>query len=91
MSVWKDFKSISNRDLTRILDLIKTLGDNPRPSNCVKLSGQDKYRVKHGRYRIAYSIQVNELKVWGVKVRHRKDISLKRLIFLQAKAFLPMA
>lgn len=73
-SVWKDFKAIPNRDLKKILDLIKALEIDPRPANCTKLSGQEKYRIRYGKYRIVYSIQDNVLTVWVVKVGHRKDV-----------------
>ncbi len=73
-SVRKDFKSIPDKDLSKILDVIETFGDNPRPIGCTKLSGQEKYRIRLGKYRIIYSIQDNELTVWIVKVGHRKDV-----------------
>jgi mRNA interferase RelE/StbE len=76
-SVWKDFKSIPDKDLSRILDLIGSLEKNPRPSGCTKLSGQEKYRVRLGQYRIIYSIQDKELTVWVVKVGHRRDVYRK--------------
>jgi mRNA interferase RelE/StbE len=73
-SVEKDFASISKSDLKKILQRIKTLAEDPRPSSCEKLTGQERYRVRQGRYRIIYSIQDKELTVWVVKVGHRKDI-----------------
>lgn len=73
-SVWKDFKSIPDKDLTKILACIETLGNNPRHSGCKKLSGQEKYRLRYGRYRIIYSIQNKEISIWIVKVGHRKDV-----------------
>lgn len=73
-SVEKDFASIPKRDLKRILNRIKTLEENPRPGGCEKLTDQEKYRLRQGRYRIVYSIQDDELTVWVVKVGHRKDI-----------------
>jgi mRNA interferase RelE/StbE len=73
-SVEKDFASIPRSDLKKILQRIKTLGDNPRPPGCEKLTGQERYRVRQGRYRIVYSIHDDELTVWIVKVGHRKDI-----------------
>jgi len=73
-SVWKDFKSIPDKDLTKILACIEALGKNPRQSGCKKLSGQEKYRLRYGRYRIIYSIQDKELSIWIVKVGHRKDV-----------------
>jgi mRNA interferase RelE/StbE len=73
-SVEKDFASIPKSDLKKILQRIKTLAEDPRPSGCEKLTGQERYRVRQGRYRIIYSIQDKELTVWVVKVGHRKDI-----------------
>jgi mRNA interferase RelE/StbE len=73
-SVEKDFASIPRSDLKKILRRIKTLADNPRPPGCEKLTGQERYRVRQGRYRIVYSIHDDELTVWIVKVGHRKDI-----------------
>jgi mRNA interferase RelE/StbE len=73
-SVEKDFAAIPKSDLRKILQRIKTLAEGPRPSGCEKLTGQERYRVRQGRYRIVYSIQDKELTVWVVKVGHRKDI-----------------
>ena len=73
-SVEKDFRSIPKQDLRRIIKLIGTLADNPRPVGCEKLTGQERYRIRQGRYRIVYSIQDNELTVWIVKVAHRKEV-----------------
>ncbi len=73
-SVEKDFAGIPKSDLKKILQRIKTLAEDPRPSGCEKLTGQDRYRVRQGRYRILYSIQDQELTVWVVKIGQRKDI-----------------
>jgi len=60
--------------LKKILKRIEGLAENPRPSGCEKLTGQERYRLRQGRYRIVYSIQDDDLTVWVVKVGHRKDI-----------------
>ena len=73
-SVEKDFKTIPKKDLNRILDRIKNLAEDPRPSGSEKLTGQERYRVRQGLYRIVYSIQDNELTIWVIKVGHRKDV-----------------
>ncbi|MGA2515732.1 MAG: type II toxin-antitoxin system RelE/ParE family toxin [Thermodesulfobacteriota bacterium] len=73
-SVEKDFASIPRSDLKKILQRIKTLADNSRPLGCEKLTGQERYRVRQGGYRIVYSTHDDELTVWIVKVGHRKDI-----------------
>ena len=74
-SVEKDFAGIPKKDLAKIIKRIGELADDPRPPGCEKLTGQDRYRLRQGRYRIVYSIQDNKLTVWVVKVGHRKDIS----------------
>lgn len=73
-SVEKDFAGIPKSDLKKILQRIKTLAEDPRPSGCEKLTGQDRYRVRQGRNRIVYSIMDQGLTVWVVKVGQRKDI-----------------
>jgi mRNA interferase RelE/StbE len=73
-SVEKDFAAIPKSDLKKILHRIKGLGENPKPSGSEKMTGQERYRVRQGHYRIVYSIQDRELTVWIVKVGHRKDI-----------------
>jgi mRNA interferase RelE/StbE len=73
-SVWKDFEGISKKDLKRFLQRIENLKDNPRPTECEKLTDQDRYRLRQGRYRIVYSVQDNDLTVWVVKVGHRRDV-----------------
>ncbi|MCK5543632.1 MAG: type II toxin-antitoxin system RelE/ParE family toxin [Desulfobulbaceae bacterium] len=73
-SVQKDFNPIPKKDLKKILDCIKALAEDPRPPGCEKLTGEGRYRLRQGRYRILYSIQDDELTVWVVKVGHRKDI-----------------
>ncbi len=73
-SVEKDFSIIPKKDLRKILQRIDKLADDPRPSGCEKLTGQERYRIRQGKYRIVYSIQDNELTIWIVKVGHRCNI-----------------
>ena len=73
-SVEKDLRPIPKKDLKKILSLIQTLAKDPRPPGHEKLTGQEKYRIRQGTYRIIYSIQDQELTVWVVKVGHRKDV-----------------
>ena len=73
-SVGKDFRSIPKNDRKKILQRIESLAVDPRPKGCEKLTGQNKYRIRQGDYRIIYTIFDKELTVWVVKVGHRKDI-----------------
>jgi mRNA interferase RelE/StbE len=73
VSVEKDLGPIPQKDLKKILQRINSLTLDPRPPGSEKLTGQERYRVRQGRYRILYSIQDNELTIWVVKISHRKD------------------
>ncbi len=73
-SVAKDLRAIPNRDVERILKKIDTLAKNPRAEGCIKLSGEERYRVKQGVYRIIYEIEDDQLIVHIVKVSHRSNV-----------------
>ncbi len=73
-SVSKDLKKIPKKDVIRILSAIQTLAENPRPQQSKKLSGQDRYRLRQGNYRILYSIEDDQLIVCVVKIGDRRDV-----------------
>jgi len=73
-SVSKDLRPIPNKDVARILQCIEELQENPRPVGSEKLSGQERYRVRQGVYRIIYEVTDELLVVTVVKVGHRKHI-----------------
>ena len=73
-SVEKDFRTIPKKDILKILKRIESLSTNPRPPGAEKLTGQDRYRLRQGNYRIVYSVQDEELSVWIVRIGHRKDV-----------------
>jgi mRNA interferase RelE/StbE len=77
--VRKDLDSIPKSDLQRIMARIASLADNPRPPGSEKLSGEEKYRVRQGNYRIIYSIEDSRLIVMIVKVGHRREVYRKQL------------
>ncbi|MCD6150270.1 MAG: type II toxin-antitoxin system RelE/ParE family toxin [Deltaproteobacteria bacterium] len=73
-SAEKELSKIPEKELLKILDKIKSLSDEPHPTGSIKLTNQEKYRVRVGNYRILYQIEDNILTVFVVKVGHRKDI-----------------
>lgn len=73
-SVEKDLRVIPKKDIKKIILRIEALASDPRPPGHEKLTGQERYRIRQGHYRIIYSIQDRELTVWVVKIGHRKDI-----------------
>lgn len=77
-SVARDLRAIPNADVERILDRIRALADDPRPPGCERLSGQARYRIRQGSYRILYEIEDARLVVLVVKVAHRRDVYRER-------------
>lgn len=73
-SVSKDLHPIPRRDVARILKRIEALAEDPRPAASEKLSGQERYRVRQGVYRIIYEVADQELVVMVVKVGHRRHV-----------------
>ena len=73
-SVAKDLRDISKKDVARILKCFDALSEDPRAPGCEKLSGQERYRVRPGVYRIVYEIKDDMLIVVVVKIGHRRDV-----------------
>jgi mRNA interferase RelE/StbE len=73
-SVLKDLKGMPKKDVRRILATMQSLADEPRPPGSKKLSGQERYRLRQGNYRILYSIEDDRLIVCVVRVGNRRDV-----------------
>ncbi len=73
-SAAKEIAEIPKRDRQRVINRITRLADDPRCEGCEKLSGQDRYRVRQGRYRVLYTINDEEVIVVVVKVGHRRNV-----------------
>ncbi|MBN2768684.1 MAG: type II toxin-antitoxin system RelE/ParE family toxin [Campylobacterales bacterium] len=73
-SAQKEIKNLPNKELKKVVDKIASLASEPRPAGCKKLSGEEKYRIRVGSYRVLYSIEDDVLAIYVVKVGHRKDV-----------------
>ena len=73
-SVAKDLRSLPKKDIARILKRIDSLIENPCPAGCEKLSGQDRYRLRQGVYRMIYEIKDDTVIVTTFKIGHRREI-----------------
>lgn len=74
LSAAKELKSIQTQEKTRLINAIQSLSEEPRTAGCKKLSGEEKYRIRIGNYRILYEISDKKLIVYVVKIGHRKDV-----------------
>ena len=73
-SAVKELERVPAKDRQRIVAKIWTLAENPRPVGAEKLSGEDKYRVRQGDYRILYEIVDSDLIVTVVRIGNRREV-----------------
>lgn len=58
----------------KIVGRSRDLATDPRPVGSEKLTGQEKYRIRQGAYRIVYAVDDPARTVLIVKVGHRSDV-----------------
>ncbi len=73
-SASKELEAVPAKERRRIVARIRALADDPRPPGCQKLSGEEKYRIRQGDYRILYEIVDDKLIVTVVRVGNRRDV-----------------
>ena len=75
-SASKELQAITDKDtLLRLIERIKLLQVQPRPSGSEKLAGRlSLYRVLQGNYRVIYSVDDQSHVVDIIKVGHRRDV-----------------
>ena len=70
-SAAKELESLPLADRPRAVSRIRGLASEPRPVGSEKLSGQEKYRIRQGDYRILYLIDDAGTSVTVVRIAHR--------------------
>jgi mRNA interferase RelE/StbE len=73
-SAAKELEAVPLKDRTRLIKRIQGLAREPRPPGCEKLSGEEKYRLRQGDYRILYEIVDQRLIVTVVRIGNRRDV-----------------
>ena len=73
-SAAKELEALPDKDRKRTATKIQRLAREPRPTGAEKLSGQDRYRLRQGDYRILYAIDDPAATVVIVKIGHRRDV-----------------
>ena len=72
-SAAKELEATPKKDRTRLAARIGGLATTPRPGS-EKLSGEEKYRIRQGDYRILYLIEDASSTVTIVKIGHRREV-----------------
>ena len=67
-SVEKDLALVPAKVVHKIMQRIGVLCENPCPSGCEKITGQNRYRLRQERYRILYPILDQELTITVVQI-----------------------
>jgi len=70
----KELEGLPRKVRRRIANKIGALGAAPRPPGVEKLSGQAKYRIRQGDYRVVNAIDDDVRTVTVFKIGHRRDV-----------------
>jgi mRNA interferase RelE/StbE len=73
-SAAKELEAVPKKDREKLVVKIHGLATNPRPPGSEKLAGGDKYRIRHGVYRVLYEIDEATVIVVVVRVAHRREV-----------------
>ncbi len=73
-SAAKELEAIPEKNRRRIIERIRGLSGEPRPFGVEKLSGDDKYRIRQGNFRILYEILNRDLVVTVIRIGDRRDV-----------------
>jgi mRNA interferase RelE/StbE len=76
-SAGKELRKIHGKDKVRIVARIRGLASDPRPSGSKKLSGEEKYRVRQGDFRILYEVSDETVTIFVVRIAQRGDVYQK--------------
>ena len=58
----------------RVVVVIRSLADNPRPPGSKKMKNRDSWRIRIGNYRVIYGINDEKSLIAVVKIGHRSDV-----------------
>lgn len=73
-SAAKELEDVPRKDRPKLVGKIQALATNPRPEGSEKLAGQDRYRIRHGDYRVLYEVDDTVVVVTVVRVAHRREV-----------------
>jgi len=73
-SAAKELEALPTTYRRRIVVKIQHLSTEPLPVGAEKLSGEEKYRIRQGDYRVLYEIDDHGKTVTIVRIGHRGDV-----------------
>ena len=73
-SAAKELEGLPLSQRRRVVTRLRRLAADPRPPGCEKLSGEEKYRIRQGPYRVLFTIDDALCEVVIVRIAHRRDV-----------------
>ncbi|MGA2586872.1 MAG: type II toxin-antitoxin system RelE/ParE family toxin [Candidatus Aminicenantales bacterium] len=70
----KDLDKLEASVFKRILKKIRVLSKDACPTGCLKLAGDEGYRIRVGDYRILYRVDDALKRIFIYRIKHRKDV-----------------
>jgi mRNA interferase RelE/StbE len=77
-NIEKQLARIPDKQRARLIETMRSLRNDPRPSGCIKLDDV-LYRIREGQYRIIYAIFDDEVVVFICKVARRTETTYRDL------------
>ncbi|HVR01725.1 MAG TPA: type II toxin-antitoxin system RelE/ParE family toxin [Polyangia bacterium] len=75
-SAARELGELPSKECAHVAARIQALADESRPHGCEKLSGDEKYRIRQGVYRVLNEIDDGGARVTIVKIAHRREAHL---------------
>ena len=77
-SVEKDLRKVDQQHISRIIEAIEKLKNDPFPFQYKKLrKSENEFRIRVGDYRIIYGVETTTKQIIIKYIRHRKDAYYK--------------
>ena len=70
----KDLDRLEAAVFERLLKKIRSLSRDARPPGCLKLTGEEGYRLRVGDYCLLYRIDDAAKRIYIYRIKHRKDV-----------------
>lgn len=73
-SAERELEAIPEQFREKIGEAILALEEDPRPIQSIKLKGGNGFRLRVGNYRVLYTLNHEDLKVWIYAIGDRKEV-----------------
>ncbi len=76
-SASKDLDRLPDLEVKKLFHHIRKLNNEPRPIGIQKLTNEEGYRIRSGKYRILFEINDKSQTIYIYRIKHRKDVYRK--------------